>query len=80
MLVRQIRILLALSEKSSEQIDEVKRLAPWQLNKLQRQAVSFTPSQLIDLHTQLFEIDRDMKTGELSTPLSTTIDILLLSI
>lgn len=80
MLVRQIRLLLALHEKSSEQIDEVKRLAPWQLNKLQRQAVAFSSEQLISLHTHLFEIDHDMKTGELSTPLSTAIDIFLLSI
>lgn len=80
MLVRQVRILLALSEKSSEQIDEVKRLAPWQLNKMQRQAKAFSVNELLKLHTQLFEIDRDMKTGGLSTPLSTAIDILLLSI
>lgn len=80
MLVRQIRLLLALREKSAEQIDEVKRLAPWQLGKIQRQSSSFSPEQLISLHTRLFEIDRDMKTGELATNLTTTLDILLLSI
>src|SRR3989344_6724937 len=48
MLVRQVRLLLALREQSTEQIDEVKRLAPWQLNKLQRQAGLFTPTQLVD--------------------------------
>lgn len=80
MLIRQIRLLLALVEKSPEQIDELKRMAPWQLSKLQKQAAAFTPKQLISLHAQLYELDKAMKTGSLSMPLSSAIDILLLDI
>lgn len=80
MLIRQIRLLLALVEKNSDHIDEVKRMAPWQLSKLQKQATLFSPTQLIAIHTQLYELDKGMKTGALSMPLSSAIDILLLDI
>jgi len=80
MLIRQIRLMLALVHKSSEQIDEVKRMAPWQLNKLQKQAAIFSPRQLRSIHTQLYMLDKGMKTGTLSMPLRSAIDILLLDI
>lgn len=80
MLIRQIRLLLALVQKSTEQIDELKRMAPWQLSKLQKQAATFSPEQLIALHTQLYELDNAMKTGNLSMPISSALDILLLAI
>lgn len=80
MLVRQVRILLALSEKGQETIDEVKRLAPWQANKLQKQALLFKPHQLISMHRQLFHLDKKMKTGDLDMSLSLAIDIFLLRI
>lgn len=80
MFVRQVRLLLALREKSNEQIDEMKRLAPWQVGKLQKQASAFSEDELIRLHRKLFEIDKGLKTGELSMPLSTALDILLVDI
>ncbi|HVZ58779.1 MAG TPA: hypothetical protein VG935_03455 [Patescibacteria group bacterium] len=80
MLIRQVRLLLALHDKTNETIDEAKRLAPWQLNKLQRQAKQFSIEQLIVVHTRFFELDKAMKTGELTSSLSTAIDILLLDI
>lgn len=80
MLIRQVRLLLALREKSSAQIDEVKRLAPWQMNKLQKQANLFTINQLLGLHKKLFLIDKGLKTGELATDLSVALDILLIDI
>lgn len=80
MLVRQIRILLALSSPSSKQIDEVKRLAPWQLNKLQKQAKSFSQERLLELHANLYQLDHDQKTGNLASSLISTIDFLLLEI
>jgi hypothetical protein len=80
MLIRQIRLLLALSEQGKQQIDEVKRLAPWQQAKLQKQAKAFPLPVLLSLHAQLFEIEKQLKTGGLPLDLSLAIDNLLLGI
>lgn len=78
MLIRQFRILLAVKEKA--EIDEIKRLAPWQRQKLEQQAKSFQTDQLITLYTKLFEIDNKQKTGKLLLPLTSTIDFFLMEI
>ena len=80
MLVRQLRMLLALFEPGDESIDEVKRMAPWQKSKLQKQAKLFTIESLKDLYKKLLDIDIAQKTGGLALPLSETIDFLLLEI
>ncbi len=81
MILRQVRLLLALSDtKSPETIDEVNRMAPWQKNKLKKQASYFTQEQLKHLYHSLFEIDRALKTGSSSLSLTQSIDILLLEI
>lgn len=85
MLQRQTRILLSLrvianeAKQSSITISEVKRLAPWQKGKMEKQAKSFTLEQLLSLHEQLFQLDLSQKTGALSQPLDTSLDFLLLS-
>jgi DNA polymerase III delta subunit len=76
MLVRQVRLLLALSNPQAT-IDETKRMTPWQRGKLQKQATYFSKEQLILLYKKLFEIEKGMKTGTLSMSLSSTIDIFL---
>ena len=80
MLVRQVRLLLALREKSSQQIDEVNRLQPWQASKLQKQASLFAIDELLTLHASLFKLDKELKTGELPVDLTVAIDILLIDI
>ncbi len=80
MLVRQFRILLALTDTTSESIDEVKRLAPWQKSKLQQQAALFEKSHLQHLYQQLFLTERGQKTGAMAGPLPQTIDFFLLEI
>lgn len=81
MLIRQIRLLLALSDTETEQaIDEVKRLAPWQKTKLQQQANLFDTNQLKDLYNNLFSLELGQKTGTLSNSILTSIDFLLLEI
>lgn len=81
MLVRQFRLLLALSENAShETIDEVNRLAPWQKSKLQKQVGLFTKDVLKSLYKRLFYIDLEVKTGKSSLPLRTTVDFFLLEI
>lgn len=82
MLIRQIRILIALSSKNEIQtpIDEVKRLAPWQSSKLEQQAKSFGTNHLFALYDKLFAIERGQKTGTLATPLISAIDFFLLEV
>jgi hypothetical protein len=98
MLVRQIRLLLALSSlranaKQSQQdrhvanaprddvqIDEIKRMQPWQKGKLEKQAVMFDSEQLQQLYKQLFALEKGQKTGTLNAPLVQMIDFLLLAI
>lgn len=89
MLVRQFRLLLALSPRhpdppaggeGSQVIDEAKRLAPWQKGKLQRQASFFTAKELKNHFSRLYEIDLAQKTGALSFTLTQAIDIFLLDL
>lgn len=86
MMLRQFRLLivlrsqdLALSGTDDLQIDEIKRLAPWQKDKLKRQASFFSAGELKSIYNKLFEIDLKIKVGEI-TNLSRAIDIFLLEI
>lgn len=80
MIIRQFRLILALKEPSQEQIDEVKRLAPWQKSKLQRQASLFSSQELLTIYKKLFEIDLSVKTGALPFPLTAAVDFFLVDI
>lgn len=80
MMVRQFRILLALKEPASDSIDEVKRIAPWQLGKLTRQSKLFSTESLKENYKKLFSIERALKTGGLTGSLPQTIDFFLLSL
>jgi DNA polymerase III delta subunit len=79
MLIRQFRLLLAVAESTAD-IDEMKRLAPWQQQKLTKQAKTFSTKQLRLLYTQLAEIDLSQKTGAAAQSLTATIDIFLLDL
>ncbi len=78
MLQRQIRLLLGVKEQA--EIDEVKKLAPWQKSKLERQVNAFSRYALLKLHEKLFRLDFNQKTGESALPLTTSIDFFLLSL
>lgn len=83
MLVRQVRLLLAVSggaEGEGTPIDEIKRMQPWQRSKLEKQAKLFSPEQLITLHNNLFSLELGQKTGTLSNTILTSVDFLLLEI
>ena len=64
----------------NNQIEELKRMAPWQKTKLLSQSRQFSVKQLLIFHARLADIDVKSKTGGLAMPLSETIDFLLLSI
>ena len=80
MLIRQIRILLALSGTADTPIDEVKRIQPWQKSKLESQARRFNTAHLLDLYDKLFAIEAGQKTGTLTTSLLSAIDFFLLEV
>lgn len=80
MLIRQFRILLALSEKGTETISEVSRLAPWQKGKLEKQVSLFEKIYLEELYSKLFQLELSQKTGTLSSSLTSAIDFFLAEI
>ncbi len=81
MMVRQLRSLIAVtSVDRSNNIEEIQKIAPWQREKLQRQAAFFDNEKLITLYNKLYSIDLSVKTGALPVPLVTAIDFLLIDI
>ena len=77
MFVRQIRILIAISDRSD--IDEVKTMAPWIKSKYQKQAFLFTREYLTKLYREIFMVDLSIKTGKVNSA-TAAIDFLLLDI
>lgn len=81
MLIRQFRLLLAVSDnKKTDQIDEIKRMALWQLSKIQRQAELFSFESLKVNYSKIYDIDLAQKTGSNFLSLEQNIDFLLLSL
>lgn len=87
MLIRQFRLLLGVYNSRSsadsyggDQIDEIRRLAPWQKNKLEKQAALFEAAHLLDLYNKLYAIEAGQKTGTLNSSLVSAIDFFLLDV
>lgn len=79
MLIRHFRLMLALYDTEA-QIDEVKRMAPWQKSKLKKQAVTFSKERLAVALSELHKIDFEQKTGATPMPFSASIDIFLMNL
>jgi hypothetical protein len=80
MLIRQVRLLMAITEPGKVEIDELKKMAPWQRSKLQNQANFFQLNELIALFHKLYTIEIGQKTGSLNASLISTIDFFLLEV
>lgn len=80
MLIRQFRLLLAISSNSKNNISEIHRLAPWQKSKLVHQSSFFTQNSINKIISKLYEIDKSIKTGSSSLTLKQNIDFLMLEI
>jgi hypothetical protein len=87
MLFRQFRLLLGVYTSrssadydTSDQIDEIRRLAPWQKNKLEKQAALFEVAHLLELYNKLYFIEAGQKTGTLNSSLVSAIDFFLLDV
>lgn len=85
MIIRQFRLLLSLRDSQPKagqplaEIDELKRLSPWQKEKLQRQSKMFSFEQLRKIYQKLYKTDLNIKTGVYPN-LTNAIDFLLLDI
>ena len=80
MLIRQMRVLLCLSDGNNETISEVSRMSPWQKSKVEKQVKSFDKELLRKLFAQLFEIEIAQKTGGLASSLISAVDFFLIQI
>lgn len=77
MIIRQFRLLISQLDSESNLIDEVNRMAPWQLSKFKKQLSYFDKDKLISLYNKLFDVDLNHKTGKISFPLEKSIDFFL---
>lgn len=80
MIIRQFRLLLGISSDDKNNIDELKRIAPWQKTKLLRQSSLFNTNKLEKIYKKLYIIDKNLKTGKTNLTLTQNIDIFLLEI
>jgi len=78
MIVRHMRILLAIATQAD--IDEIKRISPWQAAKLNKQSRLFQTTHLKKISQQLFEIEYGAKTGTSPQNLIQSIDLFLLNL
>jgi hypothetical protein len=74
MLMRQIRLLIQANDQS------LPAMAPFMVSKLHHQAGLFNQSKLVDLHSQLFEIDRRLKNGLSPANLRQELEVLILKL
>jgi len=77
MIIRHFRLLLSFKEDSLKQIEEVKKMAPWQIAKLKKQLEHFDKNRLLKIYDKLFEIEINHKTGKVPYSLDNSIDFLL---
>lgn len=80
MLIRQFRLLLTLGGTSGKQIDEVNRMAPWQVSKLKRQQSLFSQNKIVRLYNSLYEIELGQKIGKFPYDLEKSIDFFILDL
>lgn len=77
LLARRVKDLIIAKDLGKKGLNY---LAPWQQDRLLRQAQKFTLLGLLRLHRQLLTIDYQTKTGQTDLPLASNLDLLLLSL
>ncbi len=78
-MIKRVRLLLALTVDSGEDMKEVASLASWQEGKIRSQARFWTQDKIISFYKKLYEIETGLKTSGLAMPLKNHLDILLLT-
>lgn len=77
-IIKRIRALIAI-KMNLDSHSEISRFAPWQLGKMRSQARFWTEDELINFYKRLYEIERKMKSSELTVNLKKYLDILILT-
>ena len=77
-LTRRVRQLLVIKSNNYSDFSEFKRMQPWQISKLKKQATLWSEDQLKKVFLELAELDEQIKTSNLSMPLASHLDIILL--
>lgn len=80
MIIRQFRLMIGLLNNKGNNIDEVKKLASWQVSKLKNQLKFFDKDGIIKTYKKLFDTDLGVKTGKLPNSYEKSIDFLLASL
>lgn len=80
MIIRQFRLMISLINPSKTNIDEIKRIQPWQEQRIKKQASLFSLGKLKNIYKKLYEIDKAQKTGSGKLNLVQAIDMFLLEI
>lgn len=78
-LIRRVRQLLVMKSARFSEFSEFKRMQPWQISKLKKQASLWTEDQLKKTFLELVGLDEKLKSGGLTMGLSAHLDILILS-
>lgn len=78
-MVKRVRQLILLKTGAYKNSSEFNKMAPWQAEKLKKQADSWTADQLKNFFIKLAETDELIKTGGLTVPLAKHLDFVLLT-
>ena len=77
LLIRQVRLLVIARDLGTKGLD---RMAPWQKDKLVKQANKFTLEKLLKYHQAFLAIDIRQKTGQASFTMQKQLDLLVASL
>ncbi len=76
-LVKRVRQMLLI--KANGSFDELLKMSPWQLGKLQTQSASWKKEALEHVYFELFKLEKDLKSSGLMLPLKKHLDIMMAS-
>lgn len=76
--IKRVRQLL-MAKHGSQNFEELSKMSPWQLSKLEGQARVWEETKLRKFYTKLFELEVSLKSSNLPLNLVKHIDILLLN-
>lgn len=78
-IIKRVRQLLLLKSQNFLEFEEFAKMGDWQIGKLKQQASRWRDDQLKKAFLSYTELDEKIKTGGLTLPLASHLDILLAS-
>ncbi len=77
-LIKRVRNLMVVKGNLENEFSETSKMAPWQLEKLKRQALLWRENELRHVFLSLANLDEQIKTSGMTMPLASYLDIILL--